>query len=137
MCKCGCRAWCTFFEVFRFLAWSLKALEEGLYPLHRHDGKVWGPGDEDRSRFSGQRMMKGALLNIKGDWSEYCSTWGFPTWQDSLRPCMECNCHLGNMHSYSECSFDAMPWEVNGHGDYEAACARCEIAVMVDEHRKS
>ena len=37
VCKCGCRSWCAFYEVFQFLQWSLCALAAGMFPDQRDD----------------------------------------------------------------------------------------------------
>ena len=30
-CICGCRGWCTFHEIFKYLAWSVQALRQKRY----------------------------------------------------------------------------------------------------------
>ena len=40
-CQCGCRGWCTFFEIFNFLAWSVQAMDDGRYPSQRHSSSNW------------------------------------------------------------------------------------------------
>ena len=47
-CKCGCKGWCTFHAVFEWMAWSIRALAAGRYPLHRHIGEAWRPSDIER-----------------------------------------------------------------------------------------
>ena len=29
LCKCGCQSWCSMFEIWRLLNWSLESLHEG------------------------------------------------------------------------------------------------------------
>ena len=40
-CRCACRGWCTFSEVFRFIKWSLFAMQNKLTPNTRHDFLPW------------------------------------------------------------------------------------------------
>ena len=76
------------------------------------------------------------LLYIKGDWSEYASTFGFPTWADSLRPCFACNVSKDDMSEHVGVSpSHAGPWRENEDGDYDRACSACEILVVVTEAR--
>ena len=129
-CKCGCKGWCTFWAVFDWLAWSFKAITDRSYPAQRHDGKPWTPQDTMRQSRAGQPLrLRGAMVYIKGDWAEYNTTMGFPSWQDALRPCFECNAFQQNMYQFSRVSSVDQPWRNNVDGDYEAACTRCEIRV--------
>ena len=69
MCKCGCRGWCTFYELFSFLHWSFCALAAGVFPTARHDQRAWMAEDGDRMALAGLDMSaRGALVYIKGDW---------------------------------------------------------------------
>ena len=131
VCKCGCRAWCTFFPLFRFLRWALAALAAGRFPAHRHDYCKWSEQDRARSARAGERMRKCALLLIKGDWMEYCERLGFPTWRSNLRPCLLCACDPGRMYHWRQVSPLCLPFHCNSQDDYDAACSRCEIWVEV------
>ena len=68
LCRCGCRGWCTLFNVYWFLDWCNTVGRDGVLPARRHD---FGPFDEDEGmRYirAGQRMCcKFAVLFIKGD----------------------------------------------------------------------
>ena len=75
LCRCGCQGWCTLWVVWQWLAWSFQSLADAVWPGRRHDGSVWGPTDAQRSGLSGQPLMKGALVNLKGDWAEIVHTW--------------------------------------------------------------
>ena len=37
LCQCGCKGWCSFYEVFDMLHWSFLALRVGEWPTNRHD----------------------------------------------------------------------------------------------------
>ena len=76
---------------------------------------------------------RACIVWLKGDWSEYCGTFGFPTWQDTVRPCYVCNARPETLYSFEELSPAASPWRANTDDDYHAACARCELLVEVSE----
>ena len=42
VCDCGCKGWCTFYVMFRFIRWTLEAMGAGVYPDHRDDASPWG-----------------------------------------------------------------------------------------------
>ena len=136
VCKCGCRSWCTFYEVFQFLQWSLCALAAGIFPDQRHDQTEWSEQDSSRAARAGEKMRRCALLFIKGDWMEYCERLGFPTWRSNLRPCLLCACDPASMYQWQQVNPLRHPFHVNTQADYDAACSRCEIWVTVtsDNH---
>ena len=91
MCKCGCRGWCTLWPVLDFVHWSCDAMAEGEWPRERHDKAPWTDDDVERAEKAGQPLgFVAILLQIKGDWSELCSSLGFPTWGSLRFPCMFC-----------------------------------------------
>jgi hypothetical protein len=98
MCKCGCRGWCSLLPVFTMLHWSLMCLAAGRFPQHRHDGAPFNTSsDSERSVIAGDRMgFRAILLFIKGDWSEYATSFGFPTWASNLAPCILCTANKDN-----------------------------------------
>ena len=132
-CQCGCRGNCTFFTVFSFLEWSFRCLAEGRYPERRHDSSTWQPRDESRAERSGQTLKyRACLMYIKGDWAEYATTLGLPTWQDGLRPCFACNSSLDQLYTTDDISPVSLPWHANEDHEYYAACRRCEFHVVLD-----
>ena len=134
LCRCGCRGWCSFYAVFRCLAWSLRALATREMPARRHDLQPWQWSDivNKRSVQGGAQLpYRMALLYVRGDWSEYSNTLGFPSWNDSLRPCFCCTAHGEDLFNFSECEFENLQWKCNHHNDYNAACARCELVVVI------
>lgn len=44
-CKCGCRGWCSYDPVSRFLKWTLSCCAEGRFPQSRHDNEPWREED--------------------------------------------------------------------------------------------
>ena len=130
MCKCGCRGWCSLYNIYRFLVWGMQSAANGVFPSTRHDGTAWMSRDSAREAAANTRMpMSAACLFLKGDWSEYCSSVGFPTWQSVTRPCMLCNAFGPSPGSMAGVSLLGVPWHENTEQDYSDACARCEIAV--------
>jgi hypothetical protein len=135
LCRCSCRGWCTLHEVFRWLHWSFSACATGLFPLARHDGLPWLDSDDSRSAFAGHPLcFQGALLQIRGDWCEYATTFGLHPWSSVLHPCFLCDTGAEIMCSkIKDCSVDGVwPWTDRSDDDYQAACARCEIKVQVN-----
>ena len=132
-CKCGCRGWCSFHTFWMLLRWSLEALREGFYPsLGPFDRPFTGVNNQQRQDLAGKPLLKCACMYLKCDWSEHGTTGGFPSWQDGLRPCYDCNAFRGNWWTVQGCSRLALPWRCNGDDDYEEACRRCEIDVVLD-----
>jgi hypothetical protein len=133
LCNCGCRGWCSLYGMFVFLSWSLMALADKLHPSTRHDRRPWRALDLARSLRAGKEMtFRFACLYIKADWLELATSFGFPAHNDGIRPCFKCNCHDGNMHDTAAASAIGLPWRENEHGDYEAACVRCELHVRLE-----
>ena len=135
-CKCGCKGWCSFFELHRFLHWCCEALYDGVWPVARHDGLDWLAGDQDRKSRAGQPMpMKMLLLYIKADWAEMCERFGFPTWQSSMRPCLCCSCPPNPEEFYKirGLGLGTPLHHLNTDADYAQACDACERHVLVDE----
>ena len=132
-CKCGCRGWCTYHCVFAFLHWSLLCLALGIMPGARDDGSDWNlPQDTARAVLAHAPMiMKGMLLWIKGDWSEYSCTFGFPNWNSLFRPCFLCSAYINDMFVLDSLDLNTLPWHLNQDDEYWAACARCEHWVIL------
>ena len=130
-CRCGCRGWCTLFPIFTTLKWSFRALASGVYPSERHDGP-WGEADRDRADKGGTRLgLIGALLFLKGDWSEYAHTFGLADWSSVLYPCFFCKATRETRFNVTGFSPHSSPWPDLTHMDYDEACAQCEIWVRL------
>ena len=135
LCRCGCRGWCTLWPVFQFIMWSCNALAEGRHPAIDHLNKPW----TNKTRgIRGNALMHAlyAVLFIKGDWSEYAGTLGFPAWNHGLRPCFACNVTRAGMADHADVGpASAGPFRENLMGEYEEACSACEVIVLVDAAR--
>jgi len=135
LCECGCRGRCTLYAVFSWLAWGLEALCDGCFPARRHDGECWKEGDRSRADSAGKLLRaRCCVVWLKGDWAEYQSTFGLPSWRDSMRPCFGCNCSPDRMHEWLGSNSEALVWRSNHDDDYFTACSRCEIDIVVDAH---
>ena len=69
LCACGCRGWCSLYELFRLLHWSFAALAVVLFPQTQHDGTEWKVSDSWRASMAGKDLVARALVCCKGDWS--------------------------------------------------------------------
>jgi hypothetical protein len=85
-CTCGCKRWCSLYPIFDFLRWSLTALACGRHPEGRHDGGPWRAEDAARAEVAGSPLTPGVVVALKGDWSEFALTLGFPTWAHAAHP---------------------------------------------------
>ena len=65
-------------DVLKVLAWSFQMLSTGQYPAVRA-GQAWGPGDAWRKK-AGEPLLKGFLLEVKGDWKQLNSCFDVPSW---------------------------------------------------------
>ena len=131
-CDCGCRGWCTFHSLFHWLEWGFAALACGKMPEARHDKQPWLACEKGRAKRAGENIVTACLLLIKGDWSEYATTLGFPTCTDGVRPCFGCNGVGEILHRTVGVTMREVPWRNNIAGDYNEACEKCEIWVDVD-----
>ena len=125
VCKCGCKGWCSYYPVLRFLHWSLEAMAAGVFPS-------CGPFGEDllqteRAATAGRLMVcRFAALQIKGDWAEFALTLGFPTWSHARYPCLFCQCTAESMHLHHGSNPLQLPWPENNADTYDRACSACE-----------
>ena len=87
-CHCGCRGWCTYWCLLDWIRYCFQALGEQRWPEARHDGTEWRlPQDQVRSSKAGPLSMAGALIQVRGDWAEFCNLLGYPNHASAMRPC--------------------------------------------------
>jgi hypothetical protein len=111
-------------------------MNDGTFPSLRHDGSPFGPGDAQRAERSGEQLMfRSCLIHIKGDWSEYAHTLGFPVWNDHLRPCYNCNSSGDDLYTHEGASPVGMPFRCNKEEEYFEDCTRCEVVVVITSER--
>ena len=131
-CTCGCRKWCTLYPIFKMLHWSLTALSQGVWPESDHLHKLWDPDSPRelwRQRRAGNPLgFKGALVQIRSDWSELTGTLGFPPWSAKSHPCFLCEITKKSMSRIPAApTMEPFPWRLKGWADYTSACEACEL----------
>ena len=90
LCRCGCLGWCTLHPIMSTLRWDLGCLAQGERPRARHDGQPFKETEAARASKAGQRLMRAALVHIKGDWAEFVHTLALAMWNSVLNPCFGC-----------------------------------------------
>ena len=139
VCGCGCHGWCTYHVVFVFLGWAVQALAEGIHQRAKHDGKPWTTDDAKYFTNRGKSLLiRAACLLVKGDWMEWCSTFGFPTWSTNLHPCIFCKCLRLNMFLFVGFGSFQLPWDRKTVQNYIEACLKCELdrELTPEQHSK-
>lgn len=133
VCACGCRGWCTYFLVLSWIHWFIECLAKGRNPERRHDGTPFSDmHDELRLAAMGIALtFPAAVLKLKGDWQEFCERLGFPNWQSGIRPCFCCNAFGDAMYNPIGIMLSCCAWGLNSDEDYDRACSRCELWVVV------
>ena len=128
LCPCGCQGWCSMFGLFSFLRWSFEAMAQRRYPSERHDRKPWHETDSSRKHLAGENLgYCASLLFIKGDWSEFVSSFGFASWATHRAPCFLCRATNLNLHDLEGYSEVGMPHGARTHEEWDIACSVCEI----------
>ena len=81
-------------------------------------------------------MDKAAVIVLKGDWSEFCSALGFPTWASSRDPCIFCHTQKEGLYSIRGFNAYEFPHAPKTDAEYAEACLRAEIRVLItaDHH---
>lgn len=83
----------TFNAILEVLAWSLKHLALGMWPVSRHDGADFGPGEMHRVRTakSDCKPAKALLLEIRADWAALKQVFQFPQQNENAGMCWMCH----------------------------------------------
>lgn len=83
----------TYNDLLAIISWSFQCLAAGVHPATRHDNTPWGPGDVSRKRHAGQAIgVRGALVEVRGDWKFMKECFGFPGWTNIAGICWQCSC---------------------------------------------
>ena len=90
----------TMDAIFEVVAWSLRFLQIGSYPAHRHDGSAWLPSDASRAKKTGPLEFRAVLVEIRGDWDFYSKTLHFPFHNELDGCCWLCPCRRHQVASY-------------------------------------
>ena len=67
---------------------------------------------------------------MKQDW-QGLGTHGFKSWSHHLWPCAWCGCDQDCMHMIPDGPVGSLASPLTSYADYDAACSRCEIYVMI------
>ena len=127
LCKCGCKGWCSVFSVLQLIQFGALRLQGGHHSMMRADYKPWKAGDYVREALAGLALpIKGILSKISGDWMEYCSTIGYPTWGTQASPCPFCFCTRDNMYCFDGMAVEHNCWGRKDMRAYETACGQCD-----------
>lgn len=126
LCKCGCKGFCSLFPVFEALRYSFTTMASGTWPSQRHNG-AWTADDSGRAAKAGRPLgFFAALLQIRGDWSEFAHTLGLADWGSRLFCCMFCKATRETRFDVSGFNPLSDPWGVVSHTDMDQACQACE-----------
>ena len=104
----------TMDEILAVFAWSMRVLAQGKMPAARHDGVPFGSDPncvDHKSRLgnAGASLTAHAcLVQIRGDWAFYKSTFNFPSWA-SHSICWLCKAQKkrGSQFDFRSCGKDA------------------------------
>lgn len=131
LCKCGCKGFCSIWAVFQMLFWSFKALADGVWPSRGPFGERFPAGSERLRRSGTAFPCKAVLLQVKGDWLEFTSTFGMANWRTAVAPCFMCHCTTSNMYEFMQFAPGSNTFPPASASDYAAACAGCRITTMI------
>ena len=90
----SCTAVGTWDAIWEWLAWSFKALLEGLHPSLDPDNQPFKPGspfDLAKGQPLTSSGMIGVIWSVQGDHDFFSNTLGLPHWRNQS-PCWECDC---------------------------------------------
>lgn len=92
-----------------------------------------GGGDNrDRAAVTGDALStRGVCLFIKGDWSEFSKTIGFPNWESTEWPCLWCQASKDSLYNFADANPAGEGFAPTSLASYEAACAGCEIWAVI------
>ena len=135
ICRCGCCGWCSIWPILRWLSWSFSALAKGRMPSGRHDFAAWRADDRDRAQRANDTIAKGAVIHVKGDWSEFVHTLGVYPWSSASAPCFCCQATPPDLRVLGSFSPVHTPFPERTPEEYLEACERCEVLVLIPDVR--
>lgn len=105
ICRCGCLGRHTWDDVLSVMAWSIRALVNGVHPSVGPDGRQLEGKLLELAR--GKLQRQGVLCQIRGDWPFLKTLLSIPSWT-SDRICWMCPADKSDTKmSYKCCSSDA------------------------------
>ena len=72
------------------------------------------------------------MISLKGDWAEFCHTFGMVQWNHIVSPCPFCRVSSADMYKVDGLSLTNRGFfPAAGHETWDAACTAAEIRVTV------
>ena len=123
-CGCGCGGFHTMQLIFEVVAWSMRALRDGVSPDCRHDGSPFGSYDLMCRTLAGQQLPKAGLVQVRGDWEALVQFFMLRSYS-SENFCWQCNCTASPGPLCFSDFGPAAPHRATklSHSDYLLACA--------------
>lgn len=82
----------TWDDLMEVIAWSLRHLWQGKYPLQRHDNLPFT--ETCRKKNAGKDLgLHACLVEIRGDWKMLAETFHLPRWNEKGGICWSCDCN--------------------------------------------
>ena len=104
-------------------------------PSERRDGKAWMADGAERAEQANQQIIKAAVAQVEGDWSEFVHTLGLASWRSVVTPCFCCVSDRDHMGSVGDFVRGLSPCPTRTPSDYEQACRDCEVVVRIPDAR--
>ena len=101
-CRCGCRGWCTVWQVLEYVAWLFDIIRHGVRPDTTHDGLDPGPDSvisKCKRKFGADLGYSGMLMWVRGDWMDAAKTHGLPNVSSNVQPCPFCCAESSTMYA--------------------------------------
>jgi hypothetical protein len=107
VCHCGCLGKHTWDDILQVLAWSLRALCSGVFPILGPKGEAL---EGKRKESGGQALALTAVLcQVRGDWPFLKALFSFPAWNSKEGVCWQCAATKTGPLSYRDATSKA-PW---------------------------
>ena len=93
--------------------------------------------DPGRVALAGEPLLfLAALIAIRGDWAEFCHTFGFGNWRTKSAPCFSCWATFADFLEDSGFGPASELWEEFTANDYRKACVDSEIRFLVQSQAR-
>ena len=119
-------------DILTIFAWSFAALAFGTCPTARHDGSGWEVGDSWRKKHSGEKVVHGALLEVKGDWKQLLFCFGIPGWMSKAEKPFCWRCKASKLSLKTESGHEASWLQEAGRLSHFECLHRILLPLVVD-----
>lgn len=90
----------TVHSIMEIIAWSLRMCALGVQPSCRLDGSSFEhAADRIRRKNKSKESPRACLIQIRGDWAFFKTSFDFPGWSDSQGLCWFCTCTPATMRN--------------------------------------